>query len=191
MASRRPEKRQREKRFTVLAVGEGDTEVVLLDHLKRIYLERGRRSVQIVNAHGGSPEHVLDKTDRLTANSTAAYNRVMILLDGDRVEDDKQLKKRAGKNHVLVVVPCIEALLLSVFDSTRDWSQQRSTDLKSTLHKRYLSEAEKLKQGAYGQKAAFSRESIESLRENLKSTPRAPSAETIKILDDLIRLVFE
>ena len=189
MSPTRPRKPQPEKRFTVLAVGEGDTEIALLRHLKRIYLERGKRSIQTENAHGGSPEHVLQAADRLAAN--AEYDRVVVLLDGDCVEDNEELKKRFGKKDVLVVVPCIEALLLSIFDPTRDWSQWSTADLKSHLHRDFIKEADKLRLDSYEQRAEFSRENMESLRKKLESAPNNPSARLIKILDDLVRLLFE
>jgi hypothetical protein len=46
---------------TLLIVGEGDTEVAFLSHLKSLYVPRGSgMQVTLRNAHGKGPEHVVE-----------------------------------------------------------------------------------------------------------------------------------
>lgn len=54
-------KKVRRAEATVLIVGEGDTEVALLNYLKSLYNMRNCGvSVTIRNAHGHGPENVID-----------------------------------------------------------------------------------------------------------------------------------
>jgi hypothetical protein len=66
---------------TVLLAGEGDSEVLFLQHLKRIYVQRGSGVVvTIKNARGKGAGHVVDFADRQPRN--AAYEVKVVLLEG-------------------------------------------------------------------------------------------------------------
>lgn len=98
---------------TVLLVGEGDSEVVLLHHLKAIYITRGCGvAVTIKNARGKGAAHVVDVAVRQSRN--AAFDVKAVLLDTDTDWNDKT-RATARKAKVLVVAsyPCLEALLLT------------------------------------------------------------------------------
>lgn len=73
---------------TVLLVGEGDSEVVLLRHLKALYVQRGSGvAVTIKNARGKGAAHVVDVAVRQSLN--AAFDLKVALLDTDTDWNDK------------------------------------------------------------------------------------------------------
>lgn len=99
---------------TVLLVGEGDSEVAWLQHLKSIYVQRGSGvAVTIKNARGKGAAHVVDVAIRQSRN--AAFDTKVVLLDTDTDWTDKT-HATARKAKVLVVPadPCLEAWLLAV-----------------------------------------------------------------------------
>lgn len=108
--------KKRQVARTVLLVGEGDSEVVWLQHLKSIYITRGCGvAVTIKNARGKGAAHVVDVAVRQSRN--AAFDVKAALLDTDTDWNDKT-RAAARKARVLVVeaAPCLEGLLLSVHE---------------------------------------------------------------------------
>lgn len=105
---------RRQAARTVLLVGEGDADVLFLQHLKALYVQRGSGvAVNIKNARGKGAAHVVDFARRQSLN--AAYDMVAALLDTDTDWNDKTLAvaRRAAVRPVLSE-PCLEAVLLSV-----------------------------------------------------------------------------
>ena len=108
----------RHVRRTLLVVGEGDSEVAFLKHLKTLYCSGGFGvSATINNAHGKGPFNVIDHTSRQAR--TYGYDRRVALLDSDIAWTDK-LRKDARKSRIEMVgsSPCLEGLLLSILGIT-------------------------------------------------------------------------
>ena len=105
-----PSKRQVAR--TVLLVGEGDAEVLFMQHLKGLYVQRGSGVVvTIKNARGKGAAHVVDFAFRQSRN--AAYDIKAVLLDTDTDWNDKtRAAARKAKVHVMPCEPCLEAVLL-------------------------------------------------------------------------------
>lgn len=105
--------RRRHVARTVLLVGEGDSEVALLRHLKTIYVLRGSGvAVTIKNARGKGAAHVVDVAIRQARN--AAFDVKVTLLDTDTDWNVKtQATARRAKVQVVTADPCLEALLLA------------------------------------------------------------------------------
>lgn len=101
---------------TVLVVGEGDSEVCFLQHLKSLYMHRGSGVVvTIKNARGKGAQHVVDFAIRQSRN--AEYDVKVALLDVDTDWNDKTRKlAKLGKVLVLPCEPCLEAELLRCHD---------------------------------------------------------------------------
>ena len=105
---------------TVLLVGEGDAEVLFMQHLKSLYVQRGSGVVvTIKNARGKGAAHVVDVAFRQSRN--AAYDVKAVLLDTDTDWNDKtRVSARKAKIHVMPCDPCFEAVLLRLHHAPVD-----------------------------------------------------------------------
>jgi hypothetical protein len=122
----RVRKKIRRAQATVLIVGEGDTDVAFIKHLKRLYNVRGCGvSVTVRNAHGHGPENVIDVTRRQIGD----YDRRAALLDTD-MEWTAQVKETAKSKRIEMLPsdPCLEGLLLKI--------QEKSVPYRSDLCKK-------------------------------------------------------
>jgi hypothetical protein len=120
---------------TVLVAGEGDSEVLFLQHLKGLYVLRGSGVVvTIKNARGKGAAHVVDFAARHSRN--AAFDVTAALLDTDAAWNDKtRAMARKAKVQVLACEPCLEAVLLQIHDVA---VQERTTaELKSMFAHRF------------------------------------------------------
>lgn len=120
---------------TVLLVGEGDAEVLFLQHLKSLYVHRGSGvAVTIKNARGKGAAHVVDFARRQSSN--AAFDAVAALLDTDTDWSNKT-QAAASKARVKVITcePCLEAVLLAVHQ--RPVQGRSSAQLKKDFFDRF------------------------------------------------------
>jgi hypothetical protein len=103
----------REVRRTLLIVGEGLAEETFLRHLKRVYAERGLKTITIKNAKGKGGGHVLDYS--AGQRKAADYDQIAALLDTDADWNDER-RALAQRRRILVfeATPCLEALLLDI-----------------------------------------------------------------------------
>lgn len=107
-------KRIRHTRSTLLVVGEGDTEVAFLRHLRAIFCSDGKGvEVTIRNAYGKGPENVINT---VTGHCRSVdYDHRMAFLDTDLVWTAGLKKEaRAKKIEMIGSTPCIEGLLLQI-----------------------------------------------------------------------------
>ncbi|KZK75310.1 MAG: hypothetical protein A3K90_09005 [Pelodictyon luteolum] len=107
-------RQQRQVRKTLLAVGEGDSEVAFLTHLRDLYCSRREGvSVSVRNAHGKGPEHVIGYAVKLSQRF--CYDACVVLLDTD-IEWADRVTKSARKSGIEMVgsMPCLEGLLLAI-----------------------------------------------------------------------------
>lgn len=96
----------------MLLVGEGDSEVQWLQHVKSLYVVRGcGLAVTIKNARGKGAAHVVDVAIRQSLN--AAFDAKAALLDTD-TDWNERTEATARKNKVQVIAaePCLEGFLL-------------------------------------------------------------------------------
>ena len=115
---------------TLLLVGEGETEVAFLTHLKALCAPRGcGLYVKVICAHGKGAKHVVDVAIRQSRN--AAFDSVAALLDTDTDWND-QVQRRATEHciHLLLSRPCVEAMLLRALGRS---ATGRTRDLKKRL----------------------------------------------------------
>lgn len=98
----------------LLAVGEGDAELTVLNHLKTLYLPRGcGTTIKIRGGFGKGGKGVLDYAERISAG--VDFDRRILVLDTDTDWDDLQrARARDGGFEVVESVPCLEAWLLEV-----------------------------------------------------------------------------
>lgn len=99
---------------TLLLVGEGESELAFLQHVKALYVARGSGlKVTIICAHGKGAAHVVDVAIRKSANT--AFNTVAALLDTD-TNWSPAVVQRANEHgvHILRSEPMFEALMLRI-----------------------------------------------------------------------------
>lgn len=97
---------------TVLLVGEGDSEVQWLQHVKGLYVVRGcGLAVTIKNARGKGAAHVVDVTIRQSLNAAFDVKGALLDTDTDWTEKTKA-KARKNKVQVIAAEPCLEGFLL-------------------------------------------------------------------------------
>lgn len=115
---------------TLLLVGEGETEVAFLTHVKGAYAPRGcGLSVRVLNARGKGPENVVETVIRHCANRS--YDLRAALLDTDLPWSADIHRKAASKRITLVgSKPCVEGFLLDVLGRT---APQRSAECKRSF----------------------------------------------------------
>lgn len=111
-------RKMREVRKTLLAVGEGATEVAFLTYLREMYCsDRQGVSVKVRNAQGKGPEHVVSHA--IGQCRDADYDRRLALLDTD-LPWTTELLKRATDYRIELMGsdPCIEGLFLAILGKT-------------------------------------------------------------------------
>jgi len=120
----------REQYETLLLVGEGETEVAFLSHVKALYAPRGcGLAIKVFCARGKGAAHVVDVAIRQRLN--AAYDTVAVLLDTD-TDWGPAVAKRANDHGIEVLrsEPMFEAMMLRVH-------RQRSTGRAEELKRRF------------------------------------------------------
>lgn len=123
----------RQVRKTLLVVGEGDSEVAFLKHLRQLYCSGGAGvTVSVHNAHGLGPENVISTA--ITLNRMGGHDRVVAFLDTD-IPWPVALQKAAQRARVQLVgsTPCLEGLLLGILQQP---VPDKSDACKKSLHLR-------------------------------------------------------
>lgn len=172
-----PRRSARRSKFSVLAVGEGRTEVAFLTHVKTTYRDaiKGIREIKIRDGQGGAPRSVLERTIRL--NSHAVYQRTICLVDADRIASDHErrelhtLAQRSGIQ-LFISEPCMEAVLLGLLNPTEDWSNQPTATVERAFHN-HVGLERKTDPREYERYSEFSREAIDTICEKVQSNPRS------------------
>jgi hypothetical protein len=136
-------RKPRQPNWTVLAVGEGETDKAFLKYLKARYIKREDGiSIKVECAHGGGPECVITHSIKLNPRN---YDGAFALLDADRPCRSSYLKKAKEKRLELIWSdPCIEGLLLKILDPAFNPSVHKSSECKKLFESHYLNKDEKL-----------------------------------------------
>lgn len=163
-------RKPRQPNWTVLAIGEGETEKAFLQFLKGLYNKREDGiSIKVNYAGGGDPECVIDHAIKMNPKN---YNRAFVLLDKDLPCRQTYLKKaRTNKLELIWCVPCIEGLFLKILEPAFDASVKTTADCKRLFEGKYLSENEKLDPEKYAR--IFSFELFESRRMQVQELDQA------------------
>ena len=186
---------RRKQRFTVLVVVEGSTEAAFLGHLKSLYEVRGRRSIKIKNAHGGSPQDIVNLALRLSHPSAGEFDRVVVLLDADRIETEaehERLQKSAKGLLLLAAEPCIESVLLSIIDPDGRWSNRAPGTLKHQLGSHFSDEVRETQPSSYAGIQAFCRDALDRCRRQVgEANCGSHCKAAYTLLSQLIAAVFD
>ena len=155
----------------ILAVGEGQAELQLLLHLKRLYLPRNcGTTVKLAGGYGKGGKGVVDYAERYA--DQREYTRVVLLLDTDADWDDRQRKRAVGLQlEVVESVPCLESWLLALHGDQRE----RNTDAhKREFQRRFGVPAHDAR--CYADN--FSRQVLDAARQRV-----APLRELLRLFD--------
>jgi hypothetical protein len=106
--------KKRSLRFTLLVVGEGDSEVAFLKHLRSLYCTNQEGvSVTVMNAHGKGPGNVISTA--IGHRRNRQFDKALAMLDTDLVWVKKDIEAARKAGIVLVgSSPCLEGLLLQI-----------------------------------------------------------------------------
>lgn len=138
-------RRQFQLRRTVLVVVEGDTEFAFCRYLKACGSQGRNLQITIKNAHGGSPDKIVEFARRQARQS--AFDQVVIVFD-----DDKPLSATGQKNahsmraRLFRFSPCVEGFYLRVL---RQPVPATSDACKRAFHAQGLNEQQKVDHDAY------------------------------------------
>ncbi|WP_343622448.1 hypothetical protein [Roseateles puraquae] len=119
----------RKVKWTVLAVGEGDSEVALLEHLKAIYFSRSCGStIKIMQAYGKGAGNVVRHAIAYAADH--GYDRSAVLFDTDTDYTPEVIQ--LAQMHRLITLPaepCLEGWMLRLHGDNRSrTSDQHKTE---------------------------------------------------------------
>lgn len=160
--------RKRNKKLTmttVLVLGEGETELAFLKHIKLIYGQRGNgKSTTPESAGGKGPDYILKRAIRKSAD----YDRTLVLMDTDN-KWPKGLVDEAEKKKIILIgsEPCIEGFFLSLLESKKKYNSLSSPKCKDRFHRDFLNEKHKVDPRKYAK--IFSKKVCEVLRKKSKN----------------------
>lgn len=168
----------------LLMYTEGKHEKAFLNYLKQ-YLYKdtvrgcGQQTDIIASAddEGGSPQVVLEEAITMAQQNKnrRKYNKIIVIVDRDRMGNKNEvakLKKQAKENNVTLVVfePCLEALLLSIIDGSKDLHNEKCWKLKKRFESKYLSRVKRSRAENY--KLYFPLEKLEKTRKKKNHNAR-------------------
>ena len=140
-----PARRQLQLRRTVLVVVEGDTEFAFCRYLKAIGSHGRNLQVTIKNAHGGSPDKIVEFARRQARQS--AFDQVVILFDDDKpLSASGQKTVQSLRARLFRFSPCVEGFYLRLL---RQPVPATSEACKRAFHTHGLNEQQKVDHGAY------------------------------------------
>ena len=132
-------------RRTVLVVVEGDTEFAFCRHLKAIGSHQRNLQVTIKNAHGGSPDKIINFARQHARQS--AYDAIAVVFDADKpLTAQGEKAARAIRARLFRLDPCVEGFFLRLLKRP---VPATSAACKHTFHHFGLNASEKLDHDAY------------------------------------------
>lgn len=140
-----PPRRQLQIRRTVLVVVEGDTEFAFCRYLKAIGSQGRNLQITIKNAHGGSPDKIVEFARRQARQS--AFDQVVILFDDDKpLSVTGQKAAHSMRARLFRFSPCVEGFYLRLL---RQPVPATSEACKRAFHAQGLNEQQKVDHDAY------------------------------------------
>ncbi|EQD65093.1 hypothetical protein B1B_06482, partial [mine drainage metagenome] len=130
----------------MLLVGEGETEIAFLTHMKTLCAPRGcGLAVKIICARGKGSQHVVKVAIKRSCH--AGYDSVAALLDTDTGWSDK-VRRQAEEHGIRLLLsrPCVEAMLLRALGRpatgrTHDLKKRLACQVKDPLNPRSYAKA--------------------------------------------------
>jgi hypothetical protein len=132
-------RRNRQVKRTLLVQTEGREDKAWCFLLKHHFADSDLTSITIDPGSGGSPVEVVRAAITKKRLLHDTYDHVVAIVDGDRPEelDDARLLARRNNIELVVVAPCMEALLLNVLEPESAWYSTDSGH-KSHFERNYI-----------------------------------------------------
>ena len=129
--------KRRSAHRTLLVFGEGLCEEVFLKHLKKLYAYNSNVAVTVRRGKGGTPADVVIDSDRIPGD----YETRVVVVDNDKSQKEMELARKEAKSRKITLIentPCIEALLLSILENGKDFSNKTSDWCKKKFESEYI-----------------------------------------------------
>lgn len=130
-------KKRRRAKQTLLMYGEGLGEEVFLKHLRGLYAYNSGVKVNIRNGKGGTPKNVVIGA----ANEIGSFDRRIVVVDNDKGRQEMESARKEAKIRgidLLEHLPCLEGMLLSIFNSGKSFTNKKSSWCKKEFQSRYI-----------------------------------------------------
>ncbi|NTU46722.1 hypothetical protein HGA88_03780 [Candidatus Roizmanbacteria bacterium] len=127
---------KRRVKKTILIVGEGKDEEVFLKYLRQAVQCSDEVDITIKQGKGGSPRDIV----HVAVKDFAAYDHKLVMLDsGPTRQAMLEAKEYAGSSvQFLINTPCLEALLLSILEKDKDYSNKKESECKKIFETNYI-----------------------------------------------------
>lgn len=157
-------KKRRSAKRTLLMYGEGLGEEMFLKHLRSLYAYDSGVSVTIRNGKGGNPKNIVINA----INEPGDFERRIVILDNDKSQEEmtnarKEAKKRGVE--LLENSPCLEATLLTILRSGKNFSTKKSVWCKSEFESNYMDKKKRTELEEY--KKVFSKQILDNQKEKI------------------------
>jgi len=157
-------KKRRSASRTLLMYGEGLGEEMFLKYLRGLYARNSGVSVIIRNGKGGNACDIVSSA----MNEPGDFNRRVVILDNDKDQEEMSKARVKAKQkgiEILENCPCLEAMLLSILQEGKSFSNKTSAWCKNEFEKDYLDKKKRTDFNEYPR--IFPKEMIDKQRKNI------------------------
>jgi hypothetical protein len=167
----------RKVRATALVYTEGEHELVFTRHLVSLYGSGKQYGTKFTVKKGRGGDAVSIVEDALKV--PGSFKRILVKLDNDRSQDELrqaiELDSKHKKVQIIFSTPCLEGMLLSILEPTKNFSKKKSPHCKRYFEANYISSDKRTSSQPY--KKLFTHKLLQDARK------RVPE------LDDIIKFV--
>ena len=134
-------KKTQQRRHTLFIYCEGKTDGLFIQHLKRLYLQRGTKHVAVKIGTGGDYSTFISEVEK---NAQARdYDEKYVVLDsnGKSKEELQKAEKLAQIKNIKLIwqKPCLEGIFLRILKSGK-FIKEKSEVCKSNFNRLYMSD---------------------------------------------------
>jgi hypothetical protein len=158
-------KKRRVANRTLLVYGEGMCEEMFLRHIKGLYSYNTNIAVTIRKGKGGTAVDVVIDADKVPGD----FEKRVVVLDNDKKAEEMHQARKEAKNRGMILIentPCIEALLLSILESSIEFSTKTSLWCKKEFESKYVDKKKRGDKEEYDK--YFSKKVLDSRRLDIR-----------------------
>jgi Cft2 family RNA processing exonuclease len=157
-------KKRRSAHRTLLVFGEGLCEEVFLKHLRKLYSYNSNVTIKVLRGKGGTPADVVIDSYKIPGD----YETRVVVVDNDKSQQEMELARKEAKRRKITLIentPCIEALLLSILNGSKDFSNKTSDWCKKEFESKYIEKKKRSEPEPY--EKLFTKSLLDSSRSKL------------------------